>query len=111
MNNKQEGSRLTPEEIKQAYLGSDYHSSFKLPLVLKHSLDRVANAQYQKFTDARLDRPELREDIAKTLASMDNWRYEDLPVKDKSFTDGVTQSHYLRRADQLLQLLALSHWR
>ena len=30
---------------KSIYMGSDYHPSFKLPLEMKHSLDRVTQAQ------------------------------------------------------------------
>ncbi len=43
-------------------------------------------------------------EIARVLASMDNWRYDDLRATDISFTDGVTQSHYLRRAKAVLSL-------
>jgi len=48
---------------------------------------------------------EAREKIAKTLASMDNFRYEDLKEKATSFNEGSpTQSYYLRRADEILSL-------
>ena len=46
-----------------------------------------------------------QEDIAKELAKMDDWNYDSLKEKATCITDGNTQSTYLRRADQILQLL------
>lgn len=43
-------------------------------------------------------------DIAKKLASMDNWRYDDLLKAAIGFNSGVTQAHYLRRATQALRI-------
>jgi len=40
-----EGGLLTDEEINRAYMGVDYHPSYKLTAEVKHSLERVAQAQ------------------------------------------------------------------
>ncbi len=64
----------------------------------------MPNKEQELLTD-KLDRPD-REKIARVLASMDNFPYDDLKEKDTSFNEGnPTQSHYIRRADQILALI------
>ena len=36
---------LSDEKIKEAYLGNDYHPTFKFGIGMRHSLERVAQAQ------------------------------------------------------------------
>jgi len=44
---------LTEEEINEAYMGSDYHSTFKIGVAeIKHSIERVANAEHSKTLKA-----------------------------------------------------------
>ena len=47
---------------------------------------------------------DIKEQVARELASMDNCPFDDLKEKTTTLFDGATQSHYLRRADQILAL-------
>ncbi len=47
---------------------------------------------------------DYKEKIARELASMDNWRYEDLPKVTQRLFQGKTQEQYLIRADQILNI-------
>ena len=40
-------TRIGEDDLKKAYMGNEYHPSFKLTLEMKHSLERVAQAQLE----------------------------------------------------------------
>ena len=69
--------------------------------------DEIAKKIVQRGYLEPSDRPELREKIARKLASMDGWRYDDLIPRAVSFTSGVSKEHYLRRAFAILALYEL----
>ena len=54
-------------------------------------------------TDKVID--DAREKIAQKLASMDNWRFDDLKEHSTSFNEGApTKDHYIRRANEVLAI-------
>ena len=69
---------------------------------------RTAVTLYQMEDLAKGRQDHDREKIARKLASMDNRPFDDIKEITTSLFDEATQSHYLRRADEILALIGIS---
>ena len=126
MSEQDELYPLTEEELNRAYMGSEYHPSFKMTLQVRHGIERVLAKVKQHYPimykeeagfvgwlidrgwippeevrQKRLDRPELREKIARVI-----W------TEGREDTGWLTSLAYVKKtgipyelADQILALL------
>ena len=103
---------LSPEKIKELIKETGWGIKRAESLNLLSNFKTVAEAQLEEVDKLKVNRPELREKIAKQLAEFDGWIWEKLVngFKEGEVLDPIPHNKecerlklkYLERAGQLL---------